>query len=790
MKANTFFAKSAIFLGVISALSGVSANAQGEQSDGAKNEVEKITVTSRRKEESIIEVPMSISTVSALEISDRNLISADDFYRTLAGAASPRGELILRGLSGGNTAFPETTSTFVDDVPFDYDNLNDVERVEVLRGPQGTLYGSNAIGGTVRIISKKPVLDEFEFFSSLQVGSEKDVDGLHRNISMGVNLPLVDGKLALRVSGNSEHERYQMVNMHTGVQGNADSGFIRSQLLWQVDDETSVTFGYSRTATDRIGSQEGDRSRPGYYWDYKLTNNDEAKYGYDVEFNKVPCSETAERTECNAGNGPVVARNIPKKYQIWNLMDPRENITNDLFTLNIQDDNLFDLATVSYAGSIRTRERDNIQTSWSRLDASDMFKTWILDHSKYDRVTHQIRFQNLDTKSPLSWTVGAYYDKTEYDADPIYQNQYHEKGDEVSALMLNWWGADATQIGLDTFGNPQNNWNYTVLYDYEKELAFFADVAYEFDLGDMGSLELNGGVRRFELEDGSHTKQSGIWATSEDKLGGEESGNRYKMSVSYRPSDDMSVYALYSEGYRPGGNNGPLASSCADDPQAKNRKDRYTSDAIENYELGIKGSAFDRRFDYSAAVYRIDWTDIKTDVYMDTCGFSFTANGGQAKSEGVEFESKAMLTQDLTMSFNTSYTSSEITEDNESISAKAGDEMTMVPKWNAYLALDQSVEIFGKSAYVRGEYSFYDEFKTHFNVRDEDVSPSYSVFNLSGRVEISEDLRLSVFVNNLFDKETPTYKRARSRNANNSTSQEYIYYLNGRTLSLRVDYTF
>jgi len=133
MKANTFFAKSAIFLGVISALS--SANAQGEQSDGVKNDMDTITVTSRRKEESIIEVPMSISTVSALEISDRNLISADDFYRTLAGAASPRGELILRGLSGGNTAFPETTSTFVDDVPFDYDNLNDVERVEVLRGP-------------------------------------------------------------------------------------------------------------------------------------------------------------------------------------------------------------------------------------------------------------------------------------------------------------------------------------------------------------------------------------------------------------------------------------------------------------------------------------------------------------------------------------------------------------------------------------------------------------------------------------------------------------------------------
>ena len=81
----------------------------------------------------------------------------------------------------------------------------------------------------------------------------------------------------------------------------------------------------------------------------------------------------------------------------------------------------------------------------------------------------------------------------------------------------------------------------------------------------------------------------------------------------------------------------------------------------------------------------------------------------EAKSEGFEFESTASLTDELTMTLNTSYTSSEVTEDNESISAKAGDKMTMVPEWNAYLALDQSLELFGKSAYIRGEYSFYDE---------------------------------------------------------------------------------
>ncbi|NUZ12419.1 TonB-dependent receptor [Pseudoalteromonas sp. McH1-7] len=784
------FAKSTICLSMLAASSSFYATAETQSDDGANEQIEKITVTSRRKEETIIEIPMQVSTISSMDIADRNLVSAEDFYRTLAGAASPRGQLILRGLSGGNTAFPDTTSVFVDDVPFTFENLNDVERVEVLRGPQGTLYGSNAIGGTVRIITKKPVLDEFEFFASTQIGSEKDVDGLHRNISMGVNIPLVDDTLALRVSGNTEHERYQMVNMNTGVQGNADRGFIRGQLLWQVDPETSVTLGYAHTTFSDTGTTTGDRSTPGYYWDYSLTANEEADYGYDVDFFKVSCPETAERPQCNAGSAPIANKGVPQKYQIWDLMDPWSDATNDLFTINIQDDNIFDIASLTYAGSHRTYEEDSIQTSWSRLDASDMFRTWIIDHRKYERVTHQLRFQNIDINSPLSWTIGAYYDEVEYGFDPNYQNQYHEKGDKVSALALNWWGADATQIGIDTFGNPQNNWNLTNIRDYTEELAFFADVAYEFDLGDSGSLEVNGGVRRFELKDGSHYTQEGIWATSEDNLSGEESGNRYKFSVSYRPTEEMSVYGLYSEGYRPGGNNGPLAASCEADPLAKNRKDRYTSDAIENYELGFKASVLDRKVDFSAAVYRIDWTDIKTSVYMDTCGFSYTANGGEAKSEGFEFESTARLTDDLTMSFNTSYTSSEITQDNESISASAGDKMTMVPEWNAYLALDQNIQLFGKDAYIRGEYSFYDEYKTHFNVRDEDKTPAYSVFNVSGRIQLSDSLKLSVFVNNLFDKETATYMRARSRNANNSAAQEYINYLNGRTISLRVDYTF
>lgn len=739
---------------------------------------------------------MAISSVSAMEIADRNYTSAQDLYRTLAGAAMPRGQLILRGLSGGNSSAPNTTATFVDDVPFTFTNLSDVERIEVLRGPQGTLYGSNAIGGTVRIITKKPELNEFELFGSVQAGSETDVDGYDSNYSLGINIPLIEDKLALRVNGNLAHDQLPFVNMNTGTQSDVDTGFIRSQLLWQASDDIDVTFGFSRTEYRSRGTSLGDRSTPGYYWDYSLSENADAPYGYDVGFDTVDCSPTAERPECRLGTAMRANDGVPKKYQIWERIDQWDKTTNNLFTLNINDENFFDFATLTYAGSFRKYESDYLD-NWTRLDADDMWLTWIIGDDDYEETTHEIRLQNLDMKSPLSWTVGMFYDKSVTPNSPNVQNQYHEQGDKAAAVMYNWYGVDWAGMGEEYFGNAQKNWNLTTISSYSREFALFADVSYLFDLKEMGELEISGGIRRYDLKDeyigqdtGLWTSWDGAWLPEDTVTGGKESGNRYKFSASWRPQDNMSVYALYSEGYRPAGNNSPLAGSCQDDPKAKNRKDRYTSDSINNYELGLKASVLDNTFDFAAAVYFIDWADIKTSVYMDTCGFSYTANAGTAESKGFEFESTAHLTDDLKMTFNTSYTGSTMTEDNDSVSAKKGDDMTMVPEWNGYLAFDQGFELFGKQASIRADWTYYGEYKTHFNVRKEDVVPSYNYINLSARYEVSDDVRVSVHVNNLFDKEAVKYQNARSRSEDNTVAQQYIDYLEGRTVTVRLDYIF
>ena len=160
-----------------------------------------------------------------------------------------------------------------------------------------------------------------------------------------------------------------------------------------------------------------------------------------------------------------------------------------------------------------------------------------------------------------------------------------------------------------------------------------------------------------------------------------------------------------------------------------------------------------------------------------------------ARSRGIEFESTAQLTDDLTMVFNASYTKSEILEDNDSISAKKGDDMTMVPEYNAYLAFDHAFELFGKQAFIRADMTAYGDYKTHFDTRPEDEVPAYEIYNLSGRVEVSDSVQLSVHINNLLNTDDISYKRHRSR-SEGSIAQQYIEYLPERNITVRIDYTF
>lgn len=778
------------------------ANAQTQSGEDGVNEsaIEHITVTSRKRTETLVEVPMNVTSVSAIEIADRNLINKEDLYRTLAGAASPTGTLILRGLSGGNSAAPSTTSSFTDDIPFNFVDLFDVEAVEVLRGPQGTLWGSNAIGGTIRVITQKPRLDTFEVLASVQGKDTNNIDGLDLQGWTAINLPLIDDTLAMRVTAHSSHKPGAIVNAATGTQRKVEDQYLRAQVLWQLNEDNSLNFAFYNAQGRTTGYRFSDLSQPSGRLFANTTENPDSLYGYDVDYGSTPCAAGQNRAQCY-GN---VTNFSNDKYLVWESLDGWSKNETNLISMTGSFDNVFDLVDVTYAGSYRENRSDSLD-NWSRLDMSDLVNTWIINYDKIKRVTHELRVQDTGKNENLKWTVGAFYDKDWRGNIPNLQWQYHESDDRSIAIFSDWndwvgwedyWGElgvyNVGQLGEYLYGDRSKNYNMYYEGSYTKELAFFGELSYTIRTENIGRFEVTAGIRYFDLEDYASFGYSGIWEAREGRSvvsEGEESGNRKKLSVAWLPdSNDMSIYALYSEGYRPGGNNAPLANACRNDEFADGYQQRYTSDSIDNYEVGYKANLGNFRF--STAVYQIDWQDVWASVYMPSCGFSYTANAAKARSRGIEWESNYRINPDWTLIFNASYTRAKLLSDVPALQAEAGQDMTQVPKYNAFLGLDRGFTLYDKQANVRLDVEAYGEYNSHFNRRDDgyDTSSSYERVNLSGRVEVSENVKLSLFINNLFDKEIEQFKQARTRTG--STNNLNVLYAPERSVTLRFDYTF
>ncbi len=795
--------RSALALALSSALLlGGTASAQEQQDEESAQAttLDSVQVTARKRSESIIEVPMNITAISAQELEDRNIGTVSDLYRTLAGAASPTGGLILRGLSGGNSASPGTTSQFVDGIPFGFGNVFDVEQIEVLRGPQGTLWGSNAIGGTVQVVTRKPQVDNFEVFASLSGTLEENNPSTATRTQAGINVPLVQDSLALRIAASTAKTPGKIVNVKTGNYGDEQDDFIRTQLQWEATPDLRLNVGHVYVRGNDTGTRLADASVAGFYYVPELTPNAAAPTGFDIDYSVVDCPDGASRAQCRAPNSRVKIED--DRFAIYEAFDGWSRSATNLFSVNVEHDDLFGIASVSYIGSFRKNTGSSLD-NWTRLDMEDMTETWMINQDSSRRLTQELRFQNLENDSGLNWTVGFFQDKTWLGSEFNGQNQFHNTdpqsltifSDMAGLTGSSYWGSAGWthigELGQALYGNPGINYNLTYNTNTQRESAAFGETSYRFDTG-VGAFEVTAGIRFYELEDTLDFTSTGIWVGLQPRSvaeGGRESGNRKKFSLAYLPSDNLNIYALYAEGYRPGGNNAPLANSCANDEYASQHKNRYTSDTIDNYELGVKGAFFDRRLRISSAAYRIDWSDVRASVYMPTCGFSFIANAAEARSQGLELESSLQLGTSTVLTFNASYTNTEILTDVAALGARKGDEFPQVPKYNAYLAVDHGFRLFDRDAFVRADIAAYGEYKTHFNVRDEDVSPSYETLNLSGRVRLNPESTLSLHVNNVTNEQYYAYRNARSRGVN---TRNALYELWGaeRSITLRFDYSF
>ena len=267
--------------------------------------------------------------------------------------------------------------------------------------------------------------------------------------------------------------------------------------------------------------------------------------------------------------------------------------------------------------------------------------------------------------------------------------------------------------------------------------------------------------------------------------GGTESDNRPKVTVTYEVHDDLTLFAVSSAGYRSGGNNAALPFFCSSDPEAAGFKRRYVSDEADNTEIGIKARGGNYRI--NATYFWVDWTGIQVTI-RPACGWSFTYNGGEAETSGLELDFSYDLTENLALDFAGSWISAEITKDIEAMGASAGARLPNIAEEQMSLGLSYTFEMLSRPAFARVDMNYYGDSYATFAESSEDMSPSYTQMNFNIGMALNDQSRIQFSVNNLTDERTEAFRF--SAESPGYRARNYLQWIPPRTWSISFSQDF
>jgi outer membrane receptor protein involved in Fe transport len=643
--------------------------------------LEEIVVTATKREERLIDVPMSMS---ALDEDSLTRISADNFEGFVgqvpglaqnsnganASKFSIRG--VTTSMNQGNTQAP--VAVYQDDLPV-LDSfaslatpdlrLFDVNRVEVLRGPQGTLFGSGALGGAIRIITNKP---DASSFAATLAASVSTVDGGDESFGINgmVNVPLIEDKLALRAV----------------IYSRDDGGY--------VDNPT-------RGETN-VDSQDSIGGRVMLGWD--ATENLSILLSVSAQDD-----EPNDRAFSRVGGPNDVYDSVIKEPLLF-----------DSTTQNLTIDYDFGSAELTSSTTFSDRSED------LRSDASGALGpvaaqfglppvVGIRSASESEVFAQEFRLTSKSDSS-FKWIVGAFYRDSERDSTE----------DATTA------GLDAvlTLLGLPIAGSPypEDALFGSVLTIDTTETAVFGEFTYDFN----DTLSATLGARWFENDQNLVTMTGGPLGAGQPPTarGTTESEVTPKFSLSYRPNEITHYYLTVAQGYRVGQSNFqlPVIPGIPESPAD------YDADSLWNYEIGTKVSALSGRLSIEAAAFYIDWKDIQL-TQTNPVGFAFISNAGDATSKGAELSLNYAPNQNWTMGTAIAHTKTKIESVAPGALATVGDELPGAAEWKTSTHLQWNHDIRPDvEGYVRVDHQYMSD---SFNLLNNATSPKtddYSLLNL------------------------------------------------------------
>lgn len=741
-----------------------------------------IVVTALKREQNLQDVPASVSALSADLLGKLN---AQDFSRVadsvpgvaFATTGVGNSQYIIRGIGSVGVAQAPTTGVYLDETPLQSralrgasqpdPQLYDISRVEVLRGPQGVLFGSSAMGGIVRVVTNQPDASKIEGKAEGSVATIED-GGTSWDAKGVINLPIVQDVLALRVVGSIVRQggwiddlRPTTANLSENINNPAaikkDANWaiyktVRAALRWDATPTFSITpsiiFQDAYANTDRTFSDAT----------FGLRARQKARYQDTFSKDKFVIGTLLMQNDFDALGGFSILSSS-------SYMDRKTHLFFDVSAFN--SPTVADIVGPASGGRF--------------------YPVALQDISHTKQFTQEVRMVS-NNKGPLQYVIGGFY----RDMDQFFNRH--------TAAMDLFGTAAPLPFGATT---PPTLYDVQTKFK-ESEIAGFGEVTYAV----LPQLKVAAGVRVFsyrQRETSQRYGQGGVaggllaYAYSERNR---ESGATPRFTVTYEPSNAATFYASYSQGFRTGGVNAPITDDVC---TASERQDAglpdtpppYKSDKTDNYEIGAKTKFLGGKVRINGSAYMIDWKDYQQ-AFQTVCGpgganaVSFIVNAGKVRSKGGELEVIVNPVEGLNLQGGLAVIDAIYLNAVPQLLLPARSRLLDVPKvtWNAKgdysfpLTGSLTANLFAAVRHVGGSVSGFGE--------GEIVQrPAYTLVDLSVGVKTASNISADIFVNNLTDA-IPVYGQEFATSPDNTSATSYFSQHVGspRTIGVRLSTSF
>ncbi len=687
------------------------AGAQSPSTDGG---LEEVTVTAQRRSESLMNVPIPISAVTAVAIEKQNIQSVEDVLANVPNVSfvslgsRDRKEISLRGISNQLNPFSDVRSStyafYIDEFNVAVGTSNpeilDLERIEVLRGPQGTYFGRNAVGGAINVITRKPTN---EWFSEVGLGyGNFDTKEAH----LIVNAPVIDGKLAIRATGQIRETDGWIENINPAGGGN-DGEFNTARITARFTPNENLTWDLNYSYTDgeegmRVGVPTGFLTatwRAVYYQNRPGLPSDDGVGFYPANDDRV----NFNRPQQVGSDFEYLSTRLEYDFDAITLTAVAGQLTSSLFNYGDVDGGSIDafyedllVERESTSAELRLASRNAQKIEWS-IGAIVGEDSGIQDQSTYH-----------GAQSPLARPNGFEITGADSDTTSDYWAVFGQATWNISEAWKLVLGGRYSDEKVDTLGQTRSNTIVTANNDRETSFTDFAPRA----------------------------------------------------TVSFKPSEASLLYATASKGFKSGG------TQTTGTAQLRNQ---YDPEELWNYELGWKTELFDRRVRLDMSAFYMDWKDVQQFIrfqFIDPVtqllrGVTGVDNATSATSRGVEFSVDGVVTENIRVGAQVGYLDAKYGQytnaliDGLVINA-SGKRLINAPEWTLGANAEYSRKMFGDNdGFVRAEWMHRSEqLSNTFALRYEVypfISPSYDVVNLRAGLG-NERWNVNLYAENVFDE--------------------------------------